>query len=168
MIKLILRLGLISFILITLNGCLDQTYVGNPDIWPDDQVQAYYAKCGDIFQLAINLKQDGYLWQSDGTNFNYLTDTMATPNFFLSHGGGNCSDWLNIYWNYYLLHRDCLSSYTRWVTRQGYLWHYFATFEINGQVYMQSNNDIILVESVETAKDIWYNKGWRYFDVIQD
>lgn len=155
--------------LLFINGCiLNQTYVGNTSLWSEAQVDAYFSRAGDIFQLAINLNADGYQWQSDGTNISYLTDTFATPAFFLSHGGGNCGDWQEIFWQYYLKHPGNVTNYVRWVTRQGYFWHYFTTFEINGQVYMQTNNDIILVESVENAKDIWYNKGWRYFDVIQD
>jgi len=149
-----------------LGGCLESTYIGNPYVWTNDQVNAYYAKCPNLFALKDTLITDGYKWQSDGMNFNPLTDTVATPNFVLSHGGGNCNDLANLFQDY-AQSTGTADEYIEYIIRSGYKWHSYTCFRVGDVWYMQSNISLVAIASPEASVEHWYSLGYQYREIVQ-
>lgn len=153
---------------IFLGGCLKSTYMGNASVWSEEKVHAYYASISpaDLSYLAAKLVQDGYQWQSDGTNLTPLTDTVARPEFVLSHGGGNCNDWSNLFQDY-ARHTGAADEYTEYYLRSGYKWHLITIFKIGDNYFEQSNLSVTPTASHEASIERWYAKGYHYRDPIQ-
>ena len=155
-------------IIVFLSGCLEKTYIGNPTTWSDEQVLTYYQgiQPADIVYFAAKLKQDGYRWQSDGTNLIPFTDTIATPNFVLSHGGGNCNDLANLFQDF-VKKTGAADEYIEYYLRSGYKWHLITVFKVGNDWFLQSDLSVAPIASPEAAVEVWYAKGYQYREAIQ-
>ncbi len=139
--------------------------------WSDDEVNKLYESLTSVTDLQNYLIVNKFEWSSDGLNLTPFTDTFAEPNSTLTYRKANCSDYSHLFQKYieHMASRGIkvADSTQQIYMRKGYPWHYVLLINVNGLYYMQSNTSLSIVSGYDEVKEIWYKKGYEYFDIVK-
>lgn len=137
-------------------------------------LEAYWQQQSDVRDMAVDMKDRlGFIYKNDIDDISYYTNYAKEPSVLFSDKYANCLDYTSYFTNY-IKYRNSLGQYiadsyeTMLMLSNRYLpksWHYVSYISIHGFLYEQSNCNIYLINSIEEQKNLWYDKGYRYFEI---
>ncbi len=130
--------------------------------WTDAQVSEFYAGIKTPHELSMRLSIDGYKWSGEY----YLLDWNRTPNEALATKSMNCGDFAKLFQHLYeLLHLNWEGYYMEnWSNVFDPEYHYITFFNLDGQLYLQSNLGIQQVKSVDAVLEYYRQKDYKTID----
>jgi len=119
------------------------------------QVDAFFEHTHNPFELRNKIERHGFVWKGE----TYWLDWNRTPHESLAIPDKkiNCGDFLELYRHVY--HKTNLNYQIFYLTTKKWFswhwgWHYVSVFDWNGIQYVQSNNDLIRLNTVATPDKI--------------
>ena len=130
--------------------------------WTDEQVAEFYKGLETPTDLSMRLSIDGYKWSGEY----YLLDWNRTPNEALATKNMNCGDFSMLFVHLYeLKHMNWEGYYMEdWTNIFDPRYHYITFFNLDGQLYLQSNLGIQRAGSVKEVLDFYRQKGYKTID----
>ena len=130
--------------------------------WTDEQVAEFYKGLETPTDLSMRLSIDGYKWSGEY----YLLDWNRTPNEALATKNMNCGDFSMLFVHLYeLKHMNWEGNYMEdWTNILDPRYHYITFFNLDGQLYLQSNLGIQRAGSVKEVLDFYRAKGYKTID----
>lgn len=134
--------------------------------WTDVQVKALFDSLNDHYDLVLYLKNNSFVWNSDGMNFSKEMDTFERPSQVLARKFANCSGFLRLFAEY-IKYKRCADRTEEYVLYNDDIlfgkWHYITYIYANGEKYIQNNMNIVLATPEEIEK---VKSGFKYMELI--
>ena len=133
-------------------------------ILDDFETFDYYKGLQTPADLQKKLALDNYQWSGEY----YLCDWNKTPNEALSVKNINCGDFMTLYFYLYELRNINYEGYymENWDNIFDPQYHYISLFNLDGQMYLQSNNVIQPVINKEVVLDFYKARGYNIISKI--
>ncbi len=117
--------------------------------WSDAEVNAFFDKFSNHFELSNYLIANNYEWLSDGLNILpiHALDTFERPGQVLARGGANCGGWLRFF-STFIKYKRCADRLEECLLHNGQIgaWHYVSLIQDRGITYIQSNMSVNILD----------------------
>lgn len=134
-------------------------------------VQSYWDGFQSIPSLFDDMKAKQFYYSNSWDDISYLSDYPKSLTSYFNDRGGNCLDsttWTAEFIKYKSTTVYLADSFeTELMLSNQFVpakWHWHCYISIYGNLYEQSNVSFYQINSEQEQKEMWFNKGYRYFE----